>query len=83
MVAGFIADYLKFPSKNPTVGLPCKEYPTENSHLFRYPSTSGDSSIPSNLHGRPPECKDENRSRSYFSILGSSFCSNFCESAWR
>lgn len=48
------ADYLKFPRENPTVGLPCWEYPTENSHLLRYPFTRGDSSIPSSLHGRPP-----------------------------
>ena len=47
-------DYLKFPSINPTVTFPCREYPTENSHLLRYPFTSGDGSIPSKLHGRPP-----------------------------
>lgn len=46
--------YLKFPSIKPTVIFPCREYPTENSHLLRYPFTSGDASIPSKLHGRPP-----------------------------
>lgn len=49
---------LKFPTIKPTVGLPFKETPTENSHLFRYPLASGDSNIPSNLQGRPPtQCK--------------------------
>ena len=48
------ADYLKFPIMKPTVTLPSREYPTENSHLLRYPFTIGDAIIPSNLHGRPP-----------------------------
>lgn len=56
------SDYLKFPSINPTVILPCREYPTENSHLLRYPFTSGDASTPSKLHGRPPKgCIKENK----------------------
>nr|AFK38295.1 unknown [Medicago truncatula] len=45
---------LKFPRLKPTVTLPSKEFPIENSHLLRYPFTIGDSIIPSRLHGRPP-----------------------------
>lgn len=45
---------LKLPSIKPTVRFLSNEYPTENSHLLRYPFTIGDSSMPSSLHGRPP-----------------------------
>lgn len=50
----------------PTVGFPWSEYPTENSHLLRYPSVRGDSIIPSSSHGRPPAKEEERRNQNSF-----------------